>query len=327
MPIFPSRLRAKVARFVLNLTENVEHMRGHNRFVKADFDDGGKTLHSYLTTHRNKYYRHVGAHFLVQLYEAGPDVFENFAEKQRSNGWHFDLTHEENEALKRARDITCTHTRIANLRYSTNVFEQITNQKQLLRMLGLGAVAGSAGIVLGLGEMFFFFKESARKMADRVLGIDINNLGGAANENAAFVSLAHQVTEGAVLPDGTLDADKVSSGIANLVRTLEDAGSVETAVNALNGNTTYIVGILTGIVFLVVGRGLVQLILEGLNGAMSKIDALICDMDDYANWRLGRSPFPPTSKTLPGDLIIPDRSMLLNPKDFPSSFRAPQHRI
>ena len=33
----------------------------------------------------------------------------------------------------------------------------------------------------------------------------------------------------------------------------------------MNGNITYIIGILTGIIFLVVGRGLVQLILEGLN--------------------------------------------------------------
>tara|TARA_R100000687_G_scaffold78708_1_gene72266 strand:- start:512 stop:1492 length:981 start_codon:yes stop_codon:yes gene_type:complete len=326
MPGFKTIIITRAKQAIEKLQDGIEYMRGHNRFVRADFDDGGKTLHSYLSTHRNKYYRHVGAHFLVALYEAGPEIFQGFAEKQRKHGWHFDLTHEESEALKRARDITCTHTRIANLRYTTNVFEQIANKKQLMRMLGLGAVAGSAGILLGLGELFFFFKETAKKLSKNVLGLNLDG-GSAENDNAQFVELAKEITAEAVNPDGTLDAEQVAIGIENLVMTLEEAGSAETAVNAMNGNITYIIGILTGIIFLVVGRGLVQLILEGLNGAMSKIDALVCDMDDYANWKLGRSPFPPAAKELPGDLILPDRSTLLHPKDFSSSFRVQQTRI
>jgi len=323
----PGKFRTALSNIKIKTRDWVDDVRGNNRFVRADFDHGGATLHAYLTTHRNRYYRHVGAHFLVELYETGPEIFRGFAEKQQKHGWHFDLTPEENAALKRARDITCTHARIANLRYTTNVFEQLTNSRQLLRMIGLGAVAGSAGILLGLGEMFYFFKEGAQRWANKLLGIDLRTMAEAGEQSIEFVELARRITEGAINPDGSLDPAIVADRIQDLVTTIEESGSVETAINATNGNITYIVGVLTGILFLVVGRGLVSLIIEGLNGAMSKIDALVCDMDDYANWKLGRSPFAGEARPLPGDLIIPDRPGLLHPKDFPSTFRVQKSRI
>lgn len=321
------KLKTALVTIKTQAREWVEHMRGNNRFVRADFDHGGKTLHTYLTTHRNRYYRHVGAHFLVELYEAGPEIFRGFAEKQQKHGWHFDLTPEEKAALKRARDITCTHARIANLRYTTNVFEQLTNSRQLMRMLGLGAVAGSAGILLGLGEMFYFFKEGVQRWAKDLLGLDLRTTEEAGEQSNEFVELARRITEGAINPDGSLDPAIVADRIQDLVTTIEESGSVETAINATNGNVTYIIGILTGILFLVLGRGLVSLVIEGLNGAMSKIDALVCDMDDYANWKLGRSPFQDEVTPLPGDLIMPDRTGLLHPKDFPSTFRMQKSRM
>lgn len=326
MPKILDPLRARIATFAQRLSDKVEDMRGHNPFVRADFSHGGDTLYKYLATHRNKYYRHVGAHFLMQLYEAGPHVFEGFAEKHRVHGWHFELTREESAALRRARDITCTHSRISNLRYSTNVFEQITNSRQLMRMLGLGAVAGSAGILLGLGELFFFAKEASKDLITSVIGIDFDAAQADAKANSEFVELANEITAGAANADGSLDATLVAERIQALVIAIEETGSAETAVRYINSDSTYIIGILTGIVFLVVGRGLVQLILEGVNGAAGKIDALVCDIDDYANWKLGRSPFPSESKTLPGDILLPDRRLLLDPKEHPSVFRMPQHR-
>lgn len=300
----------------------LDHVRGNNALVRANFEDGGKTLHAYLTTHRNRYNRHVGAHLLVELYRAGPEVFEGFARKQRAHGWHFDLTGEERRALERARDITCTHARISNLRYTTNVFEQLTNRKQLLRMIGLGAVAGSAGILLGLGEMFYFFKEGVQRWANHLFGVDLRTIEEADEQSSRFVELAHRITEGAINADGTLDALKVAEGIQDLVLVIEASGSVETAVNATNGNVTYVVGILTGILFLVLGRGLVSLVIEGLNGAMSKIDALVCDMDEYANWKLGRSPFPATGCGTAERLVVPERIGLIRSEDAAGAFRA-----
>lgn len=280
-------------------------------FLREDFADGGRTLISYIETHDMKYSRHVGAHFLRALYAAGPEVLEHFAQRQKLYGWHFDLTATEEEALRRARDATCAVTRISNLRYGTNVFLQLANPKQLGRMLGLGLVAGSAGVLLALGEVFLFAKEATRGLLEDRFGITFTDT--AARQKAEFVVLAEEITEGAVTENGDLDAGIVAERIEDLVRAIESAGSTETAVQVATRDWSYLIGVVSGIVFLVVGRGLVKLALEGVTGAVSKIDALIEDMDAYCDWRLGRAPYPPESPYLRGDVLRPPQRGIERP--------------
>lgn len=284
-------IKSRASAFQDRITSTVDYLQGHHRLVRADFHDGGKTMYNYLRTHRNRYNRHVGARFLMRLYEAGPDILAGFADRQRDHGWHFRLTDTELEALCLARDTTCTRSRIAGLRYSTNVFNQVANRKQLARMLGLGAVAGSAGLLLGLSELFFFAKEYSKDFLENTLGIrwfdpDSNS------QNDEFIALANQITDGAVNPDGSLDAVMVADRIADLVESLEESGSAQQALSYMNADTSYIIGVISGIILLVVGRGIIQLVIEGFAGTVSKIDALVHDMDEYCEWKLGRSPFP-----------------------------------
>lgn len=274
----------------IRIAQWVEHTRGNNALVRADFGDGTRTLYKYLVTHRNKYRRHVGAHFLIALIEAGDDVFEGFSERHREHGWHFDLTEIESRALLKARDMTCAHSHVSNLKYTTNIFEQVTNAKQLVRMLGLGAVAGSAGILLGLSEILFFAKETTRDFLRNTLSLDWGLLESATGNTDEFVTIAKEITDGAVNRDGTLDATLVAERIETLIATMEASGDADKAARMMNADVTYVIGVLTGIAVLIVGRGLIQLVLEGLHGATSKIDALVSDMDAYANWKLGRSP-------------------------------------
>jgi len=273
------------------------------RLVREDFADGGATLIRYIETHDMKYNRHVGAHFLRALHAAGPEVLEHFANRQRLYGWHFDLTSTEEAALRTARDATCAVTRISNLRYGTNIFLQLANPKQLGRMLGLGLVAGSAGVLLALGEVFLFAKEATRNLLEERFGVTFAD--SAAREQAEFVALAEEITDGAVTPSGDLDAGIVAERIEDLVRAIESAGSTETAVQVATRDWSYLIGVVSGIVLLIIGRGLVKLVLEGLTGAVTKIDALIEDMDSYCEWRLGRAPYPPVSPFLRGDVLRP----------------------
>jgi hypothetical protein len=250
-----------------------------------------------------KYNRHVGAHFLLALHAQGPEVLENFAKRQRLQGWHFDMTTAEELALRKARDATCTYTRIANLRYGTNMFQQLANPRQLGRMLGLGIVAGSAGVLLALGEVFVFAKEATRGLLEDRFGVTFAD--AAARDEAQFVVLAEQITAGAVTETGDLDAGIVADRIQDLVGTIRSVGNTESAVNVASRDWVYLIGVVSGIVFLVIGRGLVKLSIEGVTGAVAKIDALIEDMDAWCEWRLGRSPYPPEVPHLPGDLIRP----------------------
>ena len=284
-------IKRKMRKTVRRAAHSIEELGKKNPLVRNHFDDGGKTIYNYLRTHRNKYTRHVGAHFIMNLYEAGPDVLADFATKQREHGWHFRLTLQELEALWKAREETCMYSRISNVRYTTNVFSQLTNRKQLMRMLGLGAAAGSAGILLGLGELFFFAKQWSQDLLETWFGVSFTR-DTSSETNDEFVDLANRITDGAVNPDGSLDAEIVARGIADLVESLEDAGDAETAVSYMNADIGYILGILTGIILLVIGRGVAQLIKEGFTGAVTKIDAIIDDMDDYCNWKLGRHPRP-----------------------------------
>ncbi|MEL7464367.1 MAG: hypothetical protein AAFN79_09895 [Pseudomonadota bacterium] len=271
------------------------------RLVREDFEDGGATLVRYIETHDMKYNRHVGAHFLRALHGAGPEVLESFANRQRLYGWHFDLTPAEEAALRRARDATCAVTRIANLRYGTNVFLQLANPKQLGRMLGLGLVAGSAGVLLALGEVFLFAKEATRRFLEDHFGFSFAD--EAARDKAEFVALAEEIAKGAVTPSGDLDAGIVAERIEDLVRAIENAGSADTALQVATRDWTYLIGVVSGIVLLIVGRGVVKLVLEGFTGAIAKIDAVIDDMDAYCEWRLGRAPYPPESPFLRGDVL------------------------
>lgn len=281
------------------------------RLVRQDFDEGGRTLVAYIQTHQMRYNRHVGAHFLLALDAQGPDALRAFAHRQRLYGWHFDLTPAEQIALRKARDATCTQSRIANLRYGTNVFQQLANPKQLGRMLGLGLVAGSAGVLLALGEVFLFAKEATRRLLENRLGITFAS--DTARDKAEFVTLAEQITDGAVTETGDLDANLVADRIADLVRAIQTADSAEAAVNVAARDWSYLVGVLSGIVFLVIGRGLIKLVLEGVTGAVAKIDALVEDMDAYCEWRLGRSPHPPEMRNLAGDLLQPGRGPVERP--------------
>ena len=319
MPGPLQRLQSKIVDLGRRLDQWAEEVRGTSTLVKADFESGGKTMHKYLSTHRNKYYRNVGAHFLINLYEAGPEILQAFAEKHREHGWHFPMTCAEQDALRKARDQTCTHSHIAGLRYSTNIFNQLANKRQLGRMLGLGAVAGSAGILLGLGELLFFAKEYTKDLISAVVGINFDQDTGA--DNSEFVELANEITAGAVNADGTLDASIVAGRIQELVTGLEEAGTAEAAVSYMNADTYYIVGLISGIVLLIVGRGMVQLTLEGMTQTVTKVDALVRDMDEFCEWKLGRSPFPNEPKSMPGDVILPQNS-LLRPKNVPSDYRA-----
>lgn len=281
------------------------------RLVREDFDDGAKTLVSYIQTHQMRYNRHVGAHFMLALDAQGPGVLQAFAERQRLYGWHFDLTPAEEIALRKARDATCTQSRIANLRYGTNVFQQLANPKQLGRMLGLGFVAGSAGVLLALGEVFLFAKEATRDLLEDRLGVTFAS--DTAREKAEFVTIAEEITDGAVTASGDLDANLVAERVEDLVRAIESAGSAEAAVNVASRDWSYLIGVVSGIIFLVIGRGLVKLVLEGVTGAVAKIDALVDDMDSYCEWRLGRSPYPPEVPHLAGDLLRPARRPVERP--------------
>lgn len=291
-----------VRRGLARLGRAVEHIRGHNPFVRPDFDDGAATLHKYLVTHKVRYRKHVGAHFLIALIESGDGVFESFAERHRTHGWHFELTPAERDALARARDRTCMHSRTSNLRYTTNIFEQVTNNKQLVRMLGLGAAAGSAGILLGLSEILFFARETTRDFLTETLGLNWQILTTPARETDAFVELARDITTGAQGADGSLDPTIVAERIERLVSAMETAGDAEAAARVATADVKYIIGVLTGIVLLVVGRGFIQLVMEGLSGAVGKIDALVEDMDAYANWMLGRSPHAAAADRLAGPM-------------------------
>jgi hypothetical protein len=319
MPAFLKRTKQRISENLSRLETWIDEIRGSSTLVKADFEIGGKTMHSYLRTHRNKFHRNVGAHFLMNLYEAGPEVLSNFAEKHREFGWHFPMTSREQEALRTARDVTCAHSHISGLRYSTNIFNVLANKKQLLRMLGLGLVAGSAGILLGLGELFFFAKEYSKDLLSNVLGIEWQEAPPEAGDE--FVTLAKEITDGAVNSDGTLDSEVVASRIADLVEGMENAANADTAVKYMTADTTYIVGIISGILLLVIGRGMVQLILEGVTQTVTKVDALVEDMDNFCEFKLGRSPFPPTQRDLPGDFIVLPPATILPPKDVPLDFR------
>ncbi len=95
--------------------------------------------------------------------------------------------------------------------------------------------------------------------------------------------------------DGSLNAEIVASRIADLVTSLEEAASASTVVKYMNADTSYVVGIISGILILIIGRGMVKLALEGVTQTVSKVDELVRDMDDFCEWKLGRSPFPPTT--------------------------------
>jgi len=281
------------------------------RLVREDFADGGVTLIRYIETHDMKYNRHVGAHFLRALHASGPGSLENFANRQRLYGWHFDLTPTEEAALRKARDATCVVTRVSNLRYSTNVFLQLANPKQLGRMLGLGLVAGSAGVLLALGEVFLFAKEATRTFLAEEFGITFAD--AAAEDQAEFVALAEEITDGAVTPNGDLDAGIVAERIEDLVRAIESSGSADVAVQMATRDWSYLIGVISGIVLLIIGRGIVKLVMEGVTGAVAKIDALIDDMDAYCEWRLGRAPYPPESPFLRGDILRPTSTGIERP--------------
>lgn len=264
-----------------------------NKFVREDFQDGGNTLVRYIETHRMKYQRHVGAHFVMALHKQGAGALTDFVEKQRLYGWHFPLTPAQEAALTDARDKTSAYVQISNLRYGRNVWEQIANSKQLVRAIGLGAVASTAVIAVTLTEFMLFARAALKTLVENTFGVTILARGDAAASDE-FVELANDITSETMRPDGTLDPDMVAERIATLVRAIEESASVEAAVNVTTGDYTYIIGVFSGIAFLVIGRGLAKLIAEGFSGAVRKIDAFVHDMDDYCDFVLGRSPFPPT---------------------------------
>ena len=101
---------------------------------------------------------------------------------------------------------------------------------------------------------------------------------------------------------------------------MENVTNSEAVVKYMSADTSYVVGIISGILLLVIGRGMVQLILEGVTQTVTKVDSLVKDMDAYCEWKLGRSPFPPTAQNLPGDLIL-TQTTILPPKDVPRDFR------
>ena len=287
------KVRRASRRLMNQASRTVDHVRGTHRLIRADFNDGGRTMHAYLRTHKTRYMRHVGAHFLMELYRSGPDVLSGFAARHSDHGWHFRLTDDELEALRKARNATCATSRISRLRYTTNIFNHITNRKQLGRMLGLGVVAGSAGILLSLSELFFFAKEYTRDLLSSTLGLTwIDTAQAHPGQNAQFVDLARKITDGAVGSDGSLDPDIVAARVSDLVETMKSAGDPKEAVAYMTADTSYIIGIISGIVLLVIGRGIVQLVVEGFSGTAVKIDALVRDMDAYCDWKIGRSPFP-----------------------------------
>ena len=265
-----------------------------NRFVREDFVDGGNTLVQYIRTHRMKYQRHVGAHFIVALHRKSETALAEFAEKKRVHGWHFPLNAAEEAAMIEARDRTSADVRIANLRYGRNVWDQLANTKQLMRAIGLGAVASTAVIAVPLTEFMLFAREALKRMVENTFGVTILDNTSAA-EADQFVALANNITAETMRDDGTLDPDLVADRIATLVHALEQSENVEAAVNATVGDYTYLIGVVSGIAFLVIGRGLAKLVAEGFSGAVSKIDAFVHDMDDYCEFVLGRSPFPPAA--------------------------------
>jgi hypothetical protein len=320
MPKAFAKVRALFSRFVLRVDAAVSDMRD-SKLVRDDFMHGAKTLQNYLMTHRNRYRRSVGAHFLIELSSFGPAATERFSEKLRFHGWHFDLTPAEATALARARDATSTYSRISNLRYATNIFEQLTNRKQLLRMIGLGAAAGSAGILLGLGELFYFAKEYANDLSTRLFGISLVSQD---IEKEQLITLAEQISTESATADGTLDPTLVASRITALIERLQDGGDAEAAIRAASADTSYIIGIVTGIIILVIGKGFFHLVMEGMSGTVGKIDALVKYMDTYCDWKLGRSPFPMEQRCLPGDLIMPENprfAMHSGPDAVPQMFR------
>ncbi|MCH2163979.1 MAG: hypothetical protein MK098_04915 [Marinovum sp.] len=263
-----------------------------NKFVREDFADGGQTLVSYIATHRMKYQRHVGAHFITALHAQGEEAFSEFAQKQRIYGWHFPLSRAEEIAMVEARDKTSAYVQVANLRYGRNVWGQLANSKQLVRALGLGAVASTAVIAVTISEFMLFAREAVRSLVERTFGVTILD-ATTSSDTDAFIDLANDITRAATQTDGSLDSAVVAEKIAELVSTIEQSENVEAAVNATSGDYMYLIGVFSGISVLVIGRGLAKLIAEGFSGAVKKIDAFVHDMDDYCEFVLGRSPFPP----------------------------------
>ena len=291
------------------MRDRIRRFRETNRFVRADFGAGSRTLIGYLRTHRNRYRRRVGAHFLIALDEAGEGVLDSFMSRHRQHGWHFRLTPTEVAALRAARDATCARTHIANLRYLTNVFDQLFNLRQLGRMIALGAAAGSAGILIAASEIFFVVREEARGAIMRLTGIDIDGAARRA-EADTFKDLAADITQGAMRADGTLDSDVVAARIETLVEAIEAGQSADAAAGYLSDGSWYVVGIVTGVLGLVLFRGLLQLAKEGIGGAVEKIDAMVSDIDAFCNWRLGRTGIAPPPAGLPGDFLLPGARIL-----------------
>lgn len=215
-----------------------------------------------------------------------------FANKQRQFGWHFPLSAAEEAAMIEARDKTCAFMQISNLRYGRNVWDQIANSKQLVRAIGLGAVASTAVIAVTLTEFMLFAREALKRLVENTFGVTILARGDAAS-SGEFIDLANDITKETMRADGTLDPALVADRIATLVQAIEQSESVEAAVNVTTGDYTYLIGVMSGILFLVIGRGLAKLIAEGFSGAVRKIDAFVHDMDEYCDFVLGRSPFPP----------------------------------
>ncbi len=239
-----------------------------------------------------KYQRHVGAHFITALHRHGPDAFAEFAQKQRQFGWHFPLNAVEKAAMSEARDKTSAYVQVANLRYGRDVSDQLANSRQLVRAIGLGAVASTAVIAVTLTEFMLFAREAFKRLVENTFGVRILDQTAAADA-AAFFDLAKDITDGARQEDGDLDPGVVAKLIADLVAAIENSGSVEAAVKVTSGDYMYLVGVISGIAFLVIGRGLAKLIAEGFSGAARKIDAFVTDMDAYCDYVLGRSPYPP----------------------------------
>ncbi|MEM6677259.1 MAG: hypothetical protein AAF675_05230 [Pseudomonadota bacterium] len=274
---------------------------GENKLIANDFDAGLKTLTDYLKTHRNKYQHSVGGQFIMRLHElgdaAGYDAVAAFCDRMRTHGWRFELSPMEHEALALARDMTSPQARIANLNYGANIVDNLLNQKQLMRGAFLGAVAGSAAILLSLGELFYFAKQYTREFAADWLDLSLVDPGTNQDE---IVRLAQEITRDARGADGSLDAILVAERIAFLIQRVEAGTSKEEAAAAAQLDPTYALGIITGVLVLIIGKGLLKIIMEGFTGAVSKIDDFVDEIDEWANWKLGRSPLP-TDNDWPDD--------------------------
>ena len=290
--------------------------RDGNRLIRADFDAGAKTLYDYVRTHRTRYRTHVGAHFVVALYETDPRLLREFARKQRMEGWHADLTQAEETALRIARDATSKEEAISHLRYGTNVFDHLFNMRQIGRIVGLGVIAGSAGLLVAAGELFFLARQSARGLVLDWTGIDISGSEQAARaeESAALAGTLIERSRGA---DGTLDEAALAAGVDELLVAIDAGQDAGEAAAYLSGGSSYLVGVLTGVALLVaaiLARGIVKVGLEGAVGTVTKIDRLVRDLDAWCDWRLGRTGLDPGLGALPGDLIHPPAPVLHRPR-------------